>query len=100
MLKIKMKDKGWGCPRIRHVPLCEIQKLLPDKFVVHSLFLTQGVFIFNVAPAVTASLPAILPLIKVDDFYNLVAIRFRERTRHNWTMCAVVSHFSTSQQPI
>ena len=43
------------CPRTHHVPLCEIQKLLPDKLVVRSLFLGQGLFIFNVAPATMAS---------------------------------------------
>ena len=77
------------CPRTHHVPLLEIQKLLPDKLIVRSLFLAQGLFIFNVAPATTASLLAILPLIKIDDLHNLVAIRFWERTRCNGTLCTV-----------
>ena len=47
-------------------------------------------------------LPFVLPFIKVDDFYNLVAIRLRERTRRNGMLCTVVFHFSksTSQQPM
>ncbi len=76
---VEFRSRGKGtekrCPRTRHVPLLEIQKLLPDnqkllpnKFVVHSLFLGQGLFILNVAPAVTASLLTLLPFIKVDDF--------------------------------
>ena len=103
---IDFRSRGKGaenrCPRTYHVPLCEIKKLLPDKFIFHRLFLAQRVFIFNVAPAITASLPAILPFIKIDDFYNLVAIRLRERTRRNGTLCTVVFHFSefTSQQPM
>ncbi len=69
---VEFRSRGKGaekrCPRAYHVPLLEIQKLLPDKFVVHSLFLSQGFFILYVAPAVTASLLTILPFIKVDDF--------------------------------
>lgn len=47
-------------------------------------------------------LPFVLPFIKIDDFYNLVAIRLRERTRRNGMLCTVVFHFSksTSQQPM
>ena len=104
LVEFSSRSKGAEnrCSRTHHIPLLEIQKLLPDKFVVHSLFLTQGVFIFNVAPAVTASLPAILPLIKVHDFDNPVAIRFWKRTRSNGTLCTVVFNFSafTSQQPM
>ena len=103
---VEFRSRGKGaekrCPRTHHVPLCEIKKLLPDKFIVRSLFLGQGVFVFDVAPAITTSLPAILPLVKVDDFDYPVAIRFRERTRSNGTLCTVVFHFSgfASQQPM
>ena len=93
---IEFRSRGKGakkrCSRTHHVPLCEIQKLLPDKLVVHSLFFTQRMLILNVAPAVTASLLAILPLIKVDDLDNLVAIRLRERIWCDGTLCTVVFH--------
>ena len=56
---VEFRSRGKGaenrCPRPHHVPLLEIQKLLPDKLIVRSLFLGQGLFIFNVAPATMAS---------------------------------------------
>ena len=68
---IEFRSSGKGaekrCPCTCHISLLEIQKLLPDKLVVYSLLLGQGVFIFNVAPAVTASIRTVLPLIEVDN---------------------------------
>lgn len=104
LVEIRRRGKGAEkrCPRTRHVSLCEIKKLLPDKLIVRCLFLGQGLFILDVTPAVTTSLPAILPLVEVDDFDYLIAFRFRECTRCNRALCTVVFHISefASQHPI
>lgn len=44
LVEFSSRSKGAEnrCSRTHHIPLLEIQKLLPDKFVVRSLFLTQG----------------------------------------------------------